>query len=37
MKYFIGGEIESDIYDRFRIQRNKILDFLYEKTLQRSF
>ncbi|AYN04396.1 Imm44 family immunity protein [Flavobacterium sp. 140616W15] len=28
MKYFIGGEIESDVYDRFRIQRNKILDFL---------
>ncbi len=28
MKYFIGGEIESDIYDRFRIQRNKVLDFL---------
>ena len=28
MKYFIGGEIESEIYDRFREQRNKIIDVL---------
>jgi len=28
MKYFIGSEIESDIYDKFRVQRNRVLDVL---------